>query len=60
MYLCARFSMMKSKKHTFQMKISEPFFASIRHIQVVILGDNSIFTSAIAGVYYIGQQRDQT
>ena len=60
MYLCAHFSMMKSVTHIKEMKFTNLFIASIRHIQVVFIGDNSIFTSAAAEAFHIGQHTDQT
>ena len=35
-------------------------FAFIRHILVVIIGDNPEFTSAVAEAFYIGQHPGQT
>ena len=42
------------------MILVKPFVAIIRHIQVVILGDNYIFTSADAEAFHIGQHPGQT
>ena len=61
MYLCARFSTMKSIITTNQMFCHlHTHFAFIRHIHVVIIGDNPKFTSAAAEAFYIGQHPGQT
>ena len=42
------------------MELLNTSFAFIRHILVVIIGDNPKFTSADAEAFYIGQYPDQT